>query len=86
MAYSLALGRPSTTAIHQCLRDPRDAAPWEYLFVAFNSDNFPDLFHPTWIASAVLLVVADRPVQRPDAGAPPPRLYLDMWEWLAGPG
>ena len=31
--------------------------PWDYLFLSFNSDNFPDLFHPTWIASLVLLVV-----------------------------
>ena len=48
-------------------------APWEYLFASFNSDNFPDIFHPTWIASLVLLVDPDRPVQRPDAGAPSPR-------------
>ena len=26
--------------------------PWEYLFLPFNSVNFPDLFHPTWIALA----------------------------------
>ncbi len=32
-------------------------APWEYLFLPFNHHNFPDLFHPTWIVSAVLLVV-----------------------------
>ena len=32
-------------------------APWEYLFLPFNSHNFPDLFHPTWIAAAVLLVI-----------------------------
>ena len=32
-------------------------APWEYLFKSFNSANFPDIFHPTWIASLVLLVV-----------------------------
>ena len=31
--------------------------PWEYLFKSFNSDNFPDIFHPTWIAAAVLLGV-----------------------------
>ena len=31
--------------------------PWEYLFMSFNSRNFPDLFDPIWIASAVLLVV-----------------------------
>ena len=57
-------------------------APWDYLFVSFNQDNFPDLFHPTWIAAAVLLVVLavlyyvrTRALRR----HPP---YLDMWEWL----
>ena len=57
-------------------------APWEYLFKSFNSDNFPDIFHPTWIAAAVLLIVLavlyyvrTRALRR---HAP----YLDMWEWL----
>jgi hypothetical protein len=56
--------------------------PWDYLFIPFNSHNFPDLFHPTWIASAVLLVVLTilynvrtRALHR---HAP----YLEMWEWL----
>ena len=31
-------------------------APWDYLFLSFNEDNFPDLFDPTWIASLVLLL------------------------------
>jgi hypothetical protein len=30
--------------------------PWEYLFDAFNQQNFPDLYAPIWISSAVLLV------------------------------
>jgi len=57
-------------------------APWDYLFKSFNSDNFPDLFHPTWIAAAVLLIVLailynvrTRALRR----HPP---YLDMWEWV----
>jgi hypothetical protein len=57
-------------------------APWEYLFRSFNHRNFPDLFHPTWIASLVLLVVLGvlyttrtRALRR----HPP---YLEMWEWL----
>ena len=57
-------------------------APWEYLFESFNSHNFPDLFHPTWIASLILLVVLlilynvrTRALHR----HPP---YADMWEWL----
>jgi hypothetical protein len=57
-------------------------APWEYLFLPFNSHNFPDLFHPTWIASAALLIVLGvlysmrtRALRR----HPP---YLDLWEWM----
>jgi hypothetical protein len=57
-------------------------APWEYLFQSFNSRNFPDLFHPTWIAALVLLVVLavlywarTRALHR----HPP---YTEMWEWL----
>ncbi len=56
--------------------------PWEYLFVPFNSANFPDIFHPTWIASLVLLVllivlynVRTRALHRHV-------VYLEMWEWL----
>ena len=61
-------------------------APWDYLFVAFNSQNFPDIFHPTWIASLALLVVLvilynvrTRALHR---HAP----YLDMYEWLLWTG
>jgi hypothetical protein len=57
-------------------------APWDYLFLSFNHRNFPDLFHPTWIASLVLLVglgglywTRTRALRR----HPP---YLEMWEWL----
>ena len=57
-------------------------APWDYLFLSFNHRNFPDLFHPTWIASLTLLIVLGvlyttrtRSLRR----HPP---YLDMWEWL----
>lgn len=60
--------------------------PWEYLFESFNSDNFPDIFHPTWIASLILLVtllilyyVRTRTLHR---HAP----YLEMWEWLLWAG
>ena len=56
--------------------------PWDYLFLSFNHTNFPDLFHPTWIASLVLLVVLavlynlrTRALHR----HPP---YVDLWEWL----
>jgi hypothetical protein len=57
-------------------------APWDYLFLSFSSNNFPDLFHPTWIASLVLLVVLlilynvrTRALHRHQP-------YLDLWEWL----
>jgi glucan phosphoethanolaminetransferase (alkaline phosphatase superfamily) len=57
-------------------------APWEYLFLSFDSHNFPNIFHPTWIASLVLLgvlivlyIVRTRALHR----HPP---YTEMWEWL----
>jgi hypothetical protein len=57
-------------------------APWEYLFKPFSHADFPDIFHPTWIAAVVLLVVLTvlynlrtRALHR----HPP---YLDMWEWI----
>jgi hypothetical protein len=56
--------------------------PWDYFWTAFSPENFPDLFDPLWIASAVLLgvlivlyVLRTRALHRH-------RLYLDMWEWL----
>jgi hypothetical protein len=60
--------------------------PWEYMFVAFNAENFPDLFHPTWVVSLVFLVatvilynVRTRQLRR----HPP---YLDMYEWMLWTG
>jgi hypothetical protein len=56
--------------------------PWEYLFTSFNSVNFPDLFHPTWIAAGILLIVLivlyNVRTRRLHKHAP----YLDLWEWL----
>lgn len=56
--------------------------PWDYLFLSFSSQNFPDLFHPTWIASAILLVVLivlyNVRTKALHRHAP----YVDMWEWL----
>jgi hypothetical protein len=56
--------------------------PWEYLFKSFNSANFPDIFHPTWIASLSLLVVLTilYNVRTRALHRHPP--YLEMWEWL----
>ena len=57
-------------------------APWDYLFLSFNHRNFPDLFHPTWISSLVLLVILGvlYAVRTRALHRHPP--YLDMWEWL----
>lgn len=56
--------------------------PWEYLFLAFSSGNFPDLFYPTWVAALVLLValivlynVRTKALHRHQP-------FVDMWEWL----
>lgn len=60
--------------------------PWEYLFDTFNDENFPDLFHPIWIASLVLLIVLvamynvrTRRLHRHEP-------YLTMYEWLLWTG
>jgi hypothetical protein len=61
-------------------------APWQYLFLQFSSQNFPDLFHPTWIASLVLtiaLIVLYNVRTRRLHRHPP---YLEMWEWLLWAG
>ncbi len=56
--------------------------PWEYLFTSFNSRNFPDLFHPTWIGAGVLLIVLivlyNVRTRTLHKHAP----FVDMWEWL----
>ena len=60
--------------------------PWEYLFLSFNSRNFPDLFRPTWVGALVLLgalVVLYNLRTRALHRHPP---YLDMWEWLLWTG
>lgn len=60
--------------------------PWEYLFIPFTTQNFPDLLQPVWMASLALLValvvlynVRTRALHR----HPP---YLDMYEWLLWTG
>ena len=56
--------------------------PWDYLFLSFSSVNFADIFHLTWIASAVLLlvlvvlyIVRTRQLHKHQP-------YVDLWEWL----
>jgi len=56
--------------------------PWDYFWVAFSEVNFPDLFRPVWIASAVLLVVLIVLYVLRTRALHRHRLYLDMWEWI----
>jgi hypothetical protein len=57
-------------------------APWEYLFASFNSANFPDLFHPTWIASLALLIVLTILYNLRTRALHRHPVHLEMWEWL----
>jgi hypothetical protein len=57
-------------------------APWDYLFQSFSSHNFPDLFHPTWIASLVLLVVLLVLYQWRTRALHRHQPYVDLWEWI----
>jgi hypothetical protein len=56
--------------------------PWDYLFLSFNDTNFPDLFHPTWIASLVLLVVLAILYNVRTRALHRHQPYVDLWEWL----
>ena len=58
----------------------------KYLFTAFNSVNFPDLFNPIWITSLVFLVatvglylVRTRQLHRHQP-------YLELYEWILWTG
>lgn len=60
--------------------------PWEYLFTAFSSVTFPDLFGWTWVMALVLLVatvvlynVRTRQLHRH-------AVYLELYEWLLWTG
>lgn len=60
--------------------------PWEYLFLPFSGENFPDLFNPTWISSLALLgalvILYNVRTRTLRHHAP----YLDMYEWLLWTG
>jgi hypothetical protein len=60
--------------------------PWEYLFTAFNSYNFRDLFYPIAISSIVFLaaLVILYNVRTRQLRKHPP--YLDLYEWLLWTG
>ena len=56
--------------------------PWDYLFTSFNSVNFPDLFHPLWISSGILLIVLIVLYNVRTRALHKHATYVDMWEWL----
>jgi hypothetical protein len=56
--------------------------PWDYLFIAFDDRNFPDIFNPIWIASLVLLVLLVVLYVLRTRALHRHRLYLAMWEWI----
>lgn len=60
--------------------------PWEYLFLPFNDNNFPDLFNAVWVfsvigmlATVLLYNLRSRQLRRH-------QVYLDMYEWLLWAG
>jgi hypothetical protein len=57
-------------------------APWEYLFASFNSDNFPDIFHPTWVAALALLIVLTVLYNVRTRALHRHPFHLEMWEWM----
>ena len=56
--------------------------PWEYLFESFSYHNFPDIFHPTWIAAAVLLAVLLVLYYVRTKALHKHQPYVDLWEWM----
>lgn len=56
--------------------------PWDYFFVAFSPENFPDLFDPLWMGAGVLLIILIPLYVLRTRALHRHRLYLDMWEWL----
>lgn len=60
--------------------------PWEYLFLSFNSDNFHDLFHPTWVAALIWTVLLIALYNLRTRQLRNHRPYLDLYEWLLWAG
>ena len=56
--------------------------PWEYLFIRFSRDNFPDLYDPFWAGSLALLVVAIVLYNVRTRALHKHRIHTEMWEWL----
>ena len=60
--------------------------PWEYLWLPFSRELFPDIYDPIWIASLVLLAVLVVLYNVRTRALHRHRLYTDMWEWLLWTG
>jgi hypothetical protein len=60
--------------------------PWDYFFLPFTRQNFPDLFDPTWIAALVMLAVVVVLYNVRTRALHRHHLYTDMWEWLLWTG
>jgi hypothetical protein len=61
-------------------------APWEYLFLPFTPENFPDLFTITWVAGLVLLAVLVVLYNLRTRALHRHQPFLDMWEWMLWTG
>lgn len=86
MAYSALPAVADDRRISAEDRQAVKLAPWEYLFLPFNSRNFHDLFIPIVVASLawlVVLVALYNLRTRRLHGHPP---YLDLYEWLLWTG
>lgn len=60
--------------------------PWEYLFLPFTPENFPDLFTITWVAGLVLLAVLVVLYNLRTRALHRHQPFLDMWEWTLWTG
>lgn len=60
--------------------------PWEYLWIPFTRQLFPDLFNAVWISSLFLLVVLIVLYNIRTRALHRHRVYTDMWEWLLWTG
>jgi len=61
-------------------------APWEYLFLPFTPQNFPDLFTITWLAGLALLAILVVLYNLRTRALHRHQPFLDMWEWLLWTG
>ena len=57
-------------------------APWEYLFIGFNQENFGPLWNPTWWLAATLLVVTLIFYNFQGRRLHAYTVFLDLNEWL----